>query len=311
MEAIKKFDIEAGQYLNMMKRPPVPDVVYHYTDAAGLFNILESGKFWLSDVQHLNDTREIAHGFSVACDKMIEACEGQPPNWGEFFSPIASARDELLKELHFHACCFTSEGNDLGQWRAYGANGRGFAIGFNATSLGNRIVESQKRGERVRGFAVSYDDKLLHERASAIVDLVKPCLPLTPAEGADIIDLAPMHLRSRLTGVFLNVALHHKEPFFSAEREYRILEILNAPAAHARIKKRLRGMTFIPYSEFQWSFQHSALPLQSITIGPANEKQGAKEFVDECLSRFKERLNIADADLAKVQVVHSGKPYRA
>jgi hypothetical protein len=33
----------------------------HYTSAAGLLGILESGKLWLSDVRHLNEPCEMIH----------------------------------------------------------------------------------------------------------------------------------------------------------------------------------------------------------------------------------------------------------
>ena len=36
---------------------------------------------------------------------------------------------------HYFVCSFSSNGDHLGQWRAYAANGRGYAVGFDGQKL--------------------------------------------------------------------------------------------------------------------------------------------------------------------------------
>jgi hypothetical protein len=49
-----------------MEATEPPPLIYHCTDDAGLRGILETGKFWLSDIFNLNDPSELKHGYSLA-----------------------------------------------------------------------------------------------------------------------------------------------------------------------------------------------------------------------------------------------------
>jgi hypothetical protein len=62
---------------------------------------------------------------------------------------------------HYFVCSLSKEGNDLGQRRAYGANGRGYSIGFDGKKLEQEFTT--KAGQRVQEhmtFPVSYDEHL-------------------------------------------------------------------------------------------------------------------------------------------------------
>ena len=45
---------------------PPPPPLYHYTNAAGLVGILDSGSLWASAIGHSNDLREITCAFELA-----------------------------------------------------------------------------------------------------------------------------------------------------------------------------------------------------------------------------------------------------
>ena len=44
-------------------------------------------------------------------------------------------RGGIEQVAHFFVCCFSKAEEDLGQWRAYADNGRGYSIGFDAHML--------------------------------------------------------------------------------------------------------------------------------------------------------------------------------
>jgi hypothetical protein len=43
----------------------VPDVVYHYTNAAGLLGVLSTQQLWMTDTDFLNDAEELAYARGV------------------------------------------------------------------------------------------------------------------------------------------------------------------------------------------------------------------------------------------------------
>ena len=43
-----------------------PDILYHYTSAAGLIGILETGKIWATSIRHLSDASEFIYTLSLA-----------------------------------------------------------------------------------------------------------------------------------------------------------------------------------------------------------------------------------------------------
>ncbi|MBT9589611.1 MAG: DUF2971 domain-containing protein [Thiobacillus sp.] len=85
-------------------------ILYHYTSIAGLNSIISSGKVWASDCRYLNDRQELEH-----------------------------ALDEAFNSHNFsrHHCVFSLSRSPqvLSQWRAYGDDGRGAAIGFDEKFL--------------------------------------------------------------------------------------------------------------------------------------------------------------------------------
>jgi hypothetical protein len=49
----------------------VPELLFHYTNAAGLLGILDSARLWATNYRFLNDSSEIGHGVSLF-DSIVE-----------------------------------------------------------------------------------------------------------------------------------------------------------------------------------------------------------------------------------------------
>ena len=80
---------------------------------------------------------------------------------------------------HFLICCFSADGDDLGQWRAYADNGHGFALGFDTSSLEHAFTK--RKGKPIRQhstFPITYDDDELTRIQTLLVDLVDPLISL-------------------------------------------------------------------------------------------------------------------------------------
>jgi hypothetical protein len=139
-DALEKFYGEAQQivnaFLHVLESQEPPPVIYHYTNDVGLRGILETGQLWLTDIFSLNDPSELSHGFSHAIKVMHERTANGPPESKAFAKKFAAyPLLEIQESTPFFMCSFSSCGDDLGQWRAYADNGRGYALGFDAKAL--------------------------------------------------------------------------------------------------------------------------------------------------------------------------------
>ena len=66
--------LEVGRTLPNLEEAPLPAAVYHYTDAAGLQGILDSGVLWATDYRYLNDSSELRYIFDLAVQSAETAC---------------------------------------------------------------------------------------------------------------------------------------------------------------------------------------------------------------------------------------------
>ena len=114
------------------ERNTIDETLYHYTDGRGLKGILESQTIWFTDYRHMNDPSELTHGIDIAKDVvrvLANGSDGRVRLFLETLSDMFSVRN-FSSNLEFLIASFSKERDDLGQWRAYADNGRGYAIGF-------------------------------------------------------------------------------------------------------------------------------------------------------------------------------------
>jgi hypothetical protein len=102
-----------------------PSVLYHYSRPSGIRGILETQELWVSDVRHLNDTREGTYSLDVFGPILRR---NSVPEWVK--------NDLFGRELHrigviwFHyVACFCATKDLDSQWNDYGESGTGWAPG--------------------------------------------------------------------------------------------------------------------------------------------------------------------------------------
>jgi hypothetical protein len=112
----------------------------------------------LTDIFSMNDPSELSHGFSyairilkrraweakksVTAEDAGQAKELVPGNAEEranaFFNKGPDGivnQDRLADVVKFFALSFSATFDELGQWRAYADDGRGYALGFDTEKL--------------------------------------------------------------------------------------------------------------------------------------------------------------------------------
>jgi hypothetical protein len=145
------FSAETEEVVNTfsqeMVKAPAPATIYHYTDDRGLAGILESGRIRLTDIFGLNDPTELRHGLSPAIKLLNAARRDDRFEIKQFSGNLAAMLHGGIEQVaHFFVCSFSKAGNDLGQWRAYADNGRGFALGFAAAPLEQAFARANIAG---------------------------------------------------------------------------------------------------------------------------------------------------------------------
>jgi hypothetical protein len=150
-------------------------------------------------------------------------------------------------------CCFSSDGDDLGQWRAYGDNGRGFALAFDTPSL--ETAFTQRRAKPIKQhstFPITYDDGELRRLQIAFVDFVEPLISLprtTRARGealhAYMADLLITHALHVIRGI-----MFFKHEAYKNEKEYRFQQLFRYDKPAPAVKYRQRPSSLVRYREF-------------------------------------------------------------
>ena len=310
-KAILEYDAGATEILQAFvkrveaKKPPA--VVYHYTNDPGLAGIVESGKFWFSDIFALNDPSELRHGLRIAIDLLKSRATDDRAEIATFASMFERFDLDAGIEAagHFFICCFSADGDDLGQWRAYADNGQGFALGFDTSSL--EVAFTKKKGKPIKQhstFHVTYDDRELTRIQTALVDMVDPLISLPRTTGvrgkalrAYMMDLLVYHSMDVIRGV-----MFFKHEAYRNEKEYRFQQLFRRDKPAPDVKYRRRGTSLVRYREFDWR-KHASGSLRKIVIGPAADRIKAARFAKDCLAAF-------HPDPDSVEFVYSKIPYR-
>lgn len=103
----------------------------HYTSIKGLFGIIESGGFWLSDHRFLNDSEEYHNGRKLVLH-IIGRLLDKPRH--HLFRNVLDRAVELLeneREPAQYVCAFSTRPDSLDQWRAYAPGEQGVALTFD------------------------------------------------------------------------------------------------------------------------------------------------------------------------------------
>jgi Protein of unknown function (DUF2971) len=305
----RESDAVASQFVSreLEARPP-PSILYHYTDDAGLKGILESGTLRLTAVSNLNDPSELKHGFSHAVEIINRRAAEGPPECKMFAQQFERflIEDGINAVAHYFVGCFSAAGDDLGQWRAYADNGRGFSLAFDTAFLEDAFVKASKSPTSDSStFRLVYNDAIAARMHMQIIDAMFPLISLPLAKrlksqtlheyGSELLTLTLMHC--------VRSALFFKHEAYANEAEYRFLQVhMGPPYPGPEVKYRTRPYELVRYREFDWRANASAA-LKKVVVGPAADKTKAALFVKECLR--------AHHRGPSVELANSAIPYRS
>jgi hypothetical protein len=274
-----------------------PDIIYHYTSQDGLVKILNTKVLWASHILYLNDHKEFQHAFELTKEKL----EGALSNCK------STVRRATLKRCHeeldhFETCAafvasFSEDGDLLSQWRGYGGDGNGFAIGFDRFILDELAWST---GWRL-GPCIYSPNMQSRKLSSLIASTIGPKFEGHPsyvnAEGVTTIFVQTPD--SRLAGELSHLSPLLKHPAFSQEREWRLTLPENFPI---EIHHRPGRSMLIPYCHFPLINTAQELNcIREIVIGPGPHSDLSKKSLQSLLKA---------TGLSGIELRQSKIPYR-
>ncbi len=303
LNAYTDAELQARERANQIASP-----LYHYTNAVGTKGIVESQKVWFTHYRHLNDPSELHFGMDVARSLLNEIAGTSPcPRWlfckcvEDIFRP-----ENFHSNIEFYIASFSRDRDDLGQWRAYGADGRGYALGLAQHLFQVEDKPNLKPHEKVFVSPVVYGEreaaKLLRpaiEKAVALVERVA-------RDAADIMadkSIGKLFLREMtnylIAGALIPASLITKHQAYEHEKEVRLMIVGLELNLRPYVETRTRGAEIVPFISSDMRIRDNGII--EIVTGPAASDAaiaGLKTFL---------RLHSLDADA----LVHpSAVPYR-
>jgi len=277
--------------------------INHYTDLKGLFGIIESGGFWLSDHRFLNDSEEFKNGKNLASD-ILEALSNKKRH-KEFSLILAEACKFLnsYEEQASYICSFSKDKDSLDQWRSYANDGKGISITFDNTMRSSShffimpIMALSK---------VIYNDK---EKSKIILRTIRKFKKeyLLDIEHENSIDIKEWG--SQMSEYLAVEFMNFKHPAFESEKEVRLIVDTHYLNHFKGVKYRVSEDRITPYltskdlynDVFKKDNGNFLLPIKEIHVGPtANQEMAIRSITEYMRSKgYKE-----------VKILKSSVPYR-
>ena len=276
----------------ILDRTP-PPLLYHYTTQHGLLGIIKSKEMWATHTQYLNDVREFLHAVDMVKQELTGMI-AEPPMGGDmaFLRRLQENLALQVESINVCVCSFSSEGDSLPQWRAYGGSASGFAMGFSGDYL-RKVC-----GEVGWLVPVLYQEDQQRE-------LVRTLLEDVVAEHRSDPDSDVPE--NNFFAYLYRYAPILKHRSFAEEREWRIITTPRL-VIEGGFDYRAGVSTLIPFFRLPLG-EAKSLGIEEIVVGPTPHPNQSFRAVRGLL--MKHDIRVGDTLLGKgVNIRHSDVPYR-
>jgi hypothetical protein len=274
MHSIRNFFLSSWAILHERSR----DVLWHYTNAAGLLGILESNQLWFTDASFMNDASEMSYAVELTKQIVGERLEKETTHViQEYFEAIVNAlmsqRDNRRTFGIFSpafVCSFCEEPDSLHLWRAYTNLGRGYSIGLfpdvifqklNPISILKRTIVTNKlidSWEHYQPFLLRtiYEESEQRRVIDELLDSLAAAIVAAPEEfpTGNVNNHHRWIVVIEITRLFYLCLLCFKHPTFYDEKEWRFVYAPfvdpmpdSSTVSILKIYYRPRGNYFVPY----------------------------------------------------------------
>jgi hypothetical protein len=246
--------------------------LYHYTNIEAIFSIFKQEKLWFSKSDYLNDPSEVIYFHEI----LNEVCENMEQT-GDVASFKSLVSNLISKESKFpfqvYVLSLTENSDSLALWSSY-SEFIGYNIGINISSLINSLIHQNIHYMHGKVIYNVNEQKRIIERE--LKTLFRFFENYKHTDG----NLALFNILFKR--LFMYSIFFKKSPFYQ-EEEYRIALLFpsndQTPFSNSsfEVKFRTFNEVLIPYIEVPILVDLEKLPIESITIGPKNTLDIAKE----------------------------------
>lgn len=274
-----------------------PPILYQYTDSTGFIGLVQSGSIWATHALFQNDRSELLHldeviagvaeslagqATSTAARRVLEALS--KPSWR--YVRVAS---------HFYVACFTTEFDQLSQWRAYAGDGLGYAVGFS-TDQAFHVRDATATARLIKVLYAPKDKaRTITPILEEIVRILNKCPESDHEVGYQRGIVAAYDMVGSLGAAFKNEG-------FGEEKEWRL--VVSDLGTREMVRYRPGRFDVTPYVELHAG---AKLPIVELFLGPRlYEEQaliGARGFLER--HGYKERY-----ESTGLRIGHSKASYR-
>lgn len=241
---------------------------YHYTNAVGLKGMLESEELWLTNILHLNDPREVGYGIALAVDELKSRIAEEDQEFQRLLSAACEYVTRSLAHMAFFVASFSADGDELNQWRAYGDNGRGYALGIDARIFHHRSME-ETAGLFVA--PVIYDESEARRRhrdvADKFIDVMRAAIDSEWARQIDVLRTFFQEAHHTLSVACRLNSAAMKHSAYRYEQETRFILVASRGQLGTRVRTRVRGHELVPFVSIPMKFK-SPGTITRIIAGP-------------------------------------------
>jgi hypothetical protein len=256
-----------------------PYAVYHYTDAEGLNDIVESGRLRASDLLYLAGSRETDYVRELLREQIRRRWNRADALISEFCERAEATLDPFAWQRSIFAACFCENGDALGQWRAYAGPRGGYAIGLRTAVLSGRYSAVALR-------RVIYDQDKQNALTGALLDRALLLLRQVHGRGGDPIGLILEFLADHLA----ELVACFKQPAFAEDHEWRLLVVADTAypgETLSEVRFRRAAGHIVPYVEIDVSprIGGGASPIAEVICGPLERPELSTRAIQMLLKK--------------------------
>lgn len=239
-----------------------PYAIYHYTDAAGLNDIVASGRIHASDLLYLAGSRETDYVRELVREQIRRRWNRADALIAEFCERAEALLDPFAWQRNIFAACFCENGDSLGQWRAYAGPRGGYAVGLRTAVLGSRYSSVTLR-------RVIYDADRQQGLIGGLLDRALLLVRQVHGRTADPIGLVMEFLSDHVAELICSF----KHPAFAEDHEWRLLVVADTAYPGETLSEvhfRCAGGQIVPYVEIDVSprMGGGTSPVAEVICGP-------------------------------------------
>lgn len=314
---------QSEQVLTHLSGGDRPPILYHFTPVSGFLSILKDQCLWATDARYFNDSSELQFIGEVAAEVGIDLLSKATSSaarvvvaWVTGGAVASGTYGHLPTRLRFARDVFVASLSEswqvLSQWRAYAADGAGYAIGFEG-GFDWRIKSTESDSDQARARLV----KVIYDRGEQ-KELIRPLLENVVAalnrcsESSEEIEHATFSASGSLAWALERLAVVCKNPGFREEKEWRL--VASNPFVHGNIHFRTGRFGLTPYVQL---CGQKRLPLKEVAIGPRissfESRQATISYVSQefpNVSLTEDESTIPPAGTSRIVIRTSGISYR-